>query len=175
MTADLYFFDYKQAVITGYESRSTDRPFHDLDDTEFYRVSFYNRSSAELRYKLLNMLVKVDALPQEYRAQAEYYIEAGARFLKRDADIADNTAEAKNYAEKIDYFEKRKAPDDQAADATLTEWQKSVDRFHKDLDYFASAPWHVSKIITLLSYTNLYRLVTLFSRLSFKFFLEFGF
>ena len=170
MTADLSFFDYKKEVIKGYESRSTDAPFNNLNDTDFYRFSFYNRSSAELQYKLLNMLVKVDELPTEYRAQAEYYIEAGARFLKRDADIADNTAEAKNYAEKIDYFEKRKAPDDQAVDATLTEWQKSVDRFHKDLDYFASAPSHVSKIITLLSYTNLYRLVTLFSRLSFKFF-----
>jgi len=170
MTADLSFFDYKKEVIKGYESPSTDAPFNHLNDTDFYRFSFYNRSSAELQYKLLNMLVKVYELPQEYRAQAEYYIEAGARFLKRDADIADNTAEAKNYAEKIDYFERRRVPNQQSAVATLTEWQKSVDRFHKDLDYFASAPWHVSKIITLLSYTNLYRLVTLFSRLSFKFF-----
>lgn len=170
MTADLSFFDYKRAVITGYESQSTVTPFHDLGDTEFYRFSFYNRGSAELQYKLLNMLVKVEELPEHYRKQAEYYIEAGARFLKRDADIADNTAEAKNYAEKIDYFEKRRAPDEQAVDATMTDWQKSVDRFHKDLEYFVSAPLHVSKIITLLSYTNLYRLVTLFSRLSVKFF-----
>ncbi|NDH68536.1 MAG: hypothetical protein EBY22_11670 [Gammaproteobacteria bacterium] len=115
MTADLSFFDYKKEVIKGYESRSTDAPFNHLNDTDFYRFSFYNRSSAELQYKLLNMLVKVDELPQEYRAQAEYYIEAGARFLMRDADIADNTAEAKNYAEKIDYFERRRVPNQQAA------------------------------------------------------------
>ena len=170
MTADLSFFDYKSEVITGYKSKSNVSPFHHLGDTDFYRFSFYNRGSAELQYKLLNMLVKVENLPQRYIDQAEYYIEAGARFLKRDADIADNTAEAKNYAEKIYYFEKRRAPDEQAVDATMTDWQKSVDRFHKDLEYFVSAPWHVSKIITLLSYTNLYRLVTLFSRLSFKFF-----
>lgn len=172
MATDLSFFEYKRTVSDGYERKSTVALFSDLNKTQFYRFSFDNRRSIELDYRLLNMLVQVEDLPEHYKRQAEYYIEAGARFLLRDAEIADNTAEAKNYADRLADIALQKAQVAQrgAVLATESEWQKSVNRFYKDLYYFLASFSHISNFITVLSYANLYRLVTAFSRLSFKFF-----
>lgn len=172
MPSDLSFLDYKRIVSDGYAAGITLAPFSDLDTKEFYRFSFDNRRSIELDYRLLTMLVQVEALPEHFKRQAEYYIEAGARFLQRDADIADNAAEAKNYAAQLADIALRReqAAQGRAVLAAESEWQKSVNRFYKDLYYFLASFTHISNFITVLSYSNLYRLVITFSRLSFKFF-----
>ena len=174
MATDLSFFEYKRTVLAGYETNSTVAPYHDLDTTSFYRKSFDNRRSFELDFRLLNKLVHVHELPEEYKKQIEYYIEAGAKFLERDATIADNTAEAKGYSDQLADIELKKAqaaePLLAAAPTTETEWQKSVNRLYKDLFYFFGSYSHISNFITVLSYATLYRLVSLFSRLSVKFF-----
>ena len=179
MAHDLSFFDYKRAVVDATSAASSfhlsrmesQQIFHEKDESVFYRLSFYNRGSAELEYQLLNMLAKVDNISVHLRNRIDQYIEHGARFLLRDAEIADNTAEAKKYADKIAEFAERRnlvrAPV-HAVPASLSEWEKSVDRFYKDMRDYRSTPFHVSKIIKLLSYINLYRLLSVFSRLAFK-------
>lgn len=176
MANDLSFFDYKQAVVDATSSSNPSyllnprqQPiFHDKNESIFYRLSFYHRTSAELEYQLLNMLVNVEGLPEHYKRQANQYLEYGAHFLLRDAEIAGNTAEAKKYQDKIAAFAASRAVQPNELPVTVSEWQKSVDRFYKDLNDYLSTPFHVSKFITLLSYINLYRLLTVFSRLSFK-------
>ena len=176
MAQDLSFFDYKRAVVADYERPGRNRPMsaHLLGDkTSFYQLSFHNRGSVELEYKLLNMLVQVEELPVHYKNQANHYLESAALFLLRDAKIADNTAEAEGYEAKLAEFQKLRTVQNQpsaAAVATESEWRQSVDTFYKDVYAFASAPTRISTFVRLLSYLNLYRLLTVFSRLSFKFF-----
>lgn len=162
------FFDYKQDVLARYERTGTADVVNDLNDTEFYHLSFYNRTTAELDYKLLSLLVQVRDLPEACRNRAKFYLKEGAQFLLRDANIADNSAEAKKYQDTITELNRIALVQDPAD--TRTEWQKSVARFHTDLKGLAATRNHVSKLITLISYLNLYRLVTVFSKLSFKFF-----
>ena len=109
MAQDLSFFDYKRAVVADYERPGRNRPMsaHLLGDkTSFYQLSFHNRGSVELEYKLLNMLVQVEELPVHYKNQANHYLESAALFLLRDAKIADNTAEAEGYEAKLAEFQK---------------------------------------------------------------------
>ena len=160
------FLDYKQQELNRYNRISATNIVIDLDAKEFYHFSFYNRKTAELDYKLLDMLVKVEDVPEAIRNRAKYYLLSGAQLLARDAEIADNTAEKKNYDDKIAQLTTIAAQ--QASE--LTGWQQSVARLHQDIESFLSVCKHISKFITLLSYMNLYRLVTVFSRLSFKFF-----
>ncbi|MGV3740163.1 MAG: hypothetical protein ACO1N3_02580 [Gammaproteobacteria bacterium] len=164
------FFDYKQGVLERYEKTSTENAINDLNTTDFYKFSFYNRSTAELDYKLLRLLVQVRDLPEAERKRAKFYLKEGAEFLLRDAKIADNSAEAKKYVDTIDEFNRVELAQDSAAarNVSLTEWQKAVKRFYTDLESLVATRNHVSKFITLLSYLNLYRLVTVFSKLSFK-------
>lgn len=175
MASDLNFFDYKRAVVEATLdlddfSKASQSVFLDTDDSVFYRLSFYNRGSAELEYQLLNMLAKADNTPENLKNRIDQYIEHGARFLLRDAEIADNTAEAKKYRDKITEFDKRRQSRCAAVPvpASLSEWEKSVEKFYEDMQDYLSTPFHVSKIITLLSYINLYRLLSVFSRLAFK-------
>lgn len=189
MASALSFFDYKKAVLNkgriGDKGSFSDlnlpavfEPiFADKNDTDFYRLSFYHRNSLEQEYQLLGMLVRLDErFPVEYKRQAEHYLESCAHFLLRDAQIADNSAEAKKYQDKIDEFAKTRvaAEQPQVRPASLSEWQKSLNRFYKDMNDYLSTPWHISKFITLLSYINLYRLLTAFSRLFVKNFWNFA-
>lgn len=183
MANDLSFFDYRKAVwdkgrtgdTSSVNNGSLPREFRPIfaekEDKEFYRLSFYNRDSLEKEYQLLCMLVRLDSrLPDDCKHQAEHYLESCAHFLLRDAQIADNSAEAKKYQDKIDEFAQTRtaAEQTQVRQTSLTEWQKSLNRFYKDMNDYLSTPWHISKFITLLSYINLYRLLTAFSRLSVK-------
>lgn len=170
------FFDYKQQIVARYEKTSTANFITDLNASEFYHLSFYNRKTAELEYKLLDMLVKVEDLPEQYRHRAKSYLYEGAQFLLRDANIADNSAEATGYKDKIAELDTVVPQEDPntARNVSLTEWQKAVERLHNDIQSFLSVRNSISKFITLLSYMNLYRLVTVFSRLSYKFFWNFA-
>jgi type IV secretory pathway VirB3-like protein len=180
MAADLSFFEYKRAVLDGVgfgfdlETNSLRTPLQGLDDSDFYRLSFYNRGAIELEYRLLTMLLHT-RLSEQDKKRAQFYLEASARFLLRDAQIADNTAEAKKYN---DYISQRDKQRETArtltpivnATSVESEWKQAWDAFKEDLAYWLAAPWYASRFITLLSYANLYRLMTVFSRLSFKFF-----
>lgn len=171
MANDLSFFDYKRAVLDASNVAHPDPSqavLHDKNVTEFYRLSFYNRTSAEMEYQLLTMLANARDLPEQYKQRIDQYIEQGARFLQRDALIADNAAEAKKYTKKIAAFEQLRTPVQGPQLASVSEWQQSLDRFYEDMQDYMSTPWHVSKFIVLLSYINLYRLLTVFSRLAFK-------
>jgi hypothetical protein len=109
---------------------------------------------------------------ESYKKHSENFIEAGARFLLRDAEIADNSAEARHYQDKITYFERRRAgiPVSPVAQASGNQWQTAWERLQNDAGYWFAARLHMSRFITLLSYLNLYRLVTVFARFSVKFF-----
>lgn len=171
------FFAYKRAVVEGFAKQDYQTPMHDLNAADFYRLSFYNRGSAELEQRLLSMLMKVDSFSVQNKKQAKYYLEASARFLLRDAQIADNTAEAKKYVDQIAGFETERAqlatapaqPRVEARSAE-SEWKQAFEAFKNDLQFWLAAPWYASRFITLLSYLNLYRLLAVFSRLSIKFF-----
>ncbi len=163
--ADLSFFDYKKTVLAEYTAAKSVTPFDKLTDTEFYSLSFHNRTMFELEYQLLETVLKTKHLPQRFELEAAYYLETLAHFLARDARIAGNTAEEAKYLGKIKAFATVSAV---PMPSTETEFRKSLNQFYQDCSDFLSTPFHVSKVITLLSYLNLYRLLTLFSRLSCK-------
>ncbi|PJD94100.1 MAG: hypothetical protein CK424_00670 [Legionella sp.] len=171
MTADLSFFDYQRKIVAGYDSNNGEDVHHfsELNETDFYRLSFQHRMTFELEYQLLEKLLKTNDLPAHLKPRVEYYLECCAHFLLRDAQIAENTAESIKYQDTINTFAQRRViPAVVTIPATETEFRQSLNQFYQDFNGFLATRFHVSKVITLLSYINLYRLLTLFSRLSLK-------
>lgn len=165
---ELSFFDYKKTVLAEYTAAKSVTPFDNLTDTEFYRLSFHNRTTFELEYQLLETLLKTKHLTPHFEQKAAYYLETLAHFLARDAKIAENTAEEAKYLDKMKAFAAGRSVAEAEIPPSETEFRKSLNQFYQDCSDFLSTPFHVSKLITLLSYLNLYRLLTLFSRLSCK-------
>ncbi|MCR9192352.1 MAG: hypothetical protein NXI01_06790 [Gammaproteobacteria bacterium] len=182
------FFEYRRDVLRNFDARATQSAAENLplpsfgersySDEAFYKSSFNIRIEAELEYAVLDALSCLKEVPESIKTRADYYLEACARLLEQDANIAENTAEAERYSTKILEQKALRNTIVQQNNPALPnhadrrrfweELQKGWQQFRADLDYLLSARSRISIVIFLLSYINLYRLLSLFSRFSVK-------
>ncbi len=166
---------FKQSLIAEFQNAQGSSPTQEIFSNEapsnFFRFSFHNRRTFERQLKLLTLLAKTEQ-GNRFQAKTNYYLLATAWVLKRDAEIAGNSAEEKIYAEKIAAHNRSSQPTAPGANGLAR--QSALHRFKSDMLCVLSIPYHVSDIITVLSVINLYRLLTVFARMSLKTCLDLG-
>ena len=166
---------FKQSLIAEFQNAQGSSPTQEIFSNEapsnFFRFSFHNRRTFERQLKLLTLLAKTEQ-GNRFQAKTNYYLLATAWVLKRDAEIAGNSAEEKIYAEKIAAHNRSSQPTAPGANGLAR--QSALHRFKSDMLCVLSIPYHVSDIITVLSVINLYRLLTVFARMLLKTCLDLG-
>ena len=173
------FIDYKQQLSNHYDS-SLSFPFdltsfvilqddqnilESIEPTKFaqqkYKFTFEHRRAVDLELQLLEAVLKTPNLKKDLKNRAQFYALSYAQFLLEDANLAGNTAEAALYQDKITRLT---LPSGEPI--PTTPWEP-LTKLKKDLNKLAQTPWHVSQMLSWLSFINLeVRLIGTFSRLT---------
>jgi hypothetical protein len=124
------------------------------EDRNYYNFSFKSRFTAELEYKLLGAVFKDSRLNDEQRASVGYDLMQTKHQLRRDAELAGNTHEAKAYQD----------PNQTSEQDAAGVWQRN--KLSEDLRNLGLTFTEINKVIGWLSFLNIYRLIGTFARLS---------